>query len=124
MLRHSMPSERFARAYIECALWSSVDANGEPLDSGDYRLDDATLEALQSEAVAFYFAHDDDLSADPSQGGHDLWLTRNGHGAGFWDGGWPKCVGERLTAAAAAVGEINLYIGDDGAIHASGAVNA
>lgn len=20
--------------------------------------------------------------------GHDLWLTRNGHGAGFWDGDW------------------------------------
>jgi|TARA_R110000744_G_scaffold366338_1_gene475354 hypothetical protein len=20
--------------------------------------------------------------------GHDFWLTRNGHGAGFWDGDW------------------------------------
>ena len=27
-----------------------------------------------------------DLRAyDPDQLGHDLWLTRNGHGAGFWD---------------------------------------
>ena len=22
--------------------------------------------------------------------GHDFWLTRNGHGAGFWDGDWDE----------------------------------
>ena len=26
-----------------------------------------------------------DLYPNPQQIGHDLWLTRNGHGAGFWD---------------------------------------
>lgn len=26
-----------------------------------------------------------ELYPNPEQIGHDLWLTRNGHGAGFWD---------------------------------------
>jgi hypothetical protein len=49
--------------------------------------------------------------------GHDFWLTRNGHGAGFWDGDWPEDVGERLTAASKTFGECFLYVGDDGRIH-------
>src|SRR3990172_722524 len=31
---------------------------------------------------------------DPKQLGHDLWLTRNGHGTGFWDR--PEIYGEDL----------------------------
>lgn len=47
------------------------------------------------------------MSFDPSKGspesyaGHDFWLTRNGHGAGFWDRGLGD-LGERLTEAAKA----------------------
>lgn len=48
---------------------------------------------------------------------HDFWLTRNGHGAGFWDGDYPEPWGERLTEAAQSFGECNLYIGDDGLIY-------
>jgi hypothetical protein len=28
--------------------------------------------------------------------GHDFWLTRQGHGAGFWDGDWPE-YGDWIT---------------------------
>lgn len=55
--------------------------------------------------------------------GHDLWLTRNGHGAGFWDrfGGEQEGarVGRYLTEQARPYGESYLYIGDDGKVHAS-----
>ncbi len=51
--------------------------------------------------------------------GHDFWLTRNGHGAGFWDGDWPKPYADTLTQAAKAFGECDLYVGDDGAIYLS-----
>jgi len=34
-----------------------------------------------------------------AQAGHDFWLTRNGHGAGFWDGDWPE-TGDALTEAS------------------------
>ena len=49
--------------------------------------------------------------------GHDFWLTRAGHGAGFWDGDWPEEVGERLTVASHKYKEIELYLGDDGLIY-------
>lgn len=49
--------------------------------------------------------------------GHDFWLTRNGHGSGFWDGGWKEPAATKLTKAAKAFGECNLYVGDDGLIY-------
>lgn len=48
--------------------------------------------------------------------GHDFALTRNGHGAGFWDRG----LGERgmwLTAMAKPYGSESLYVGDDGRLY-------
>lgn len=48
---------------------------------------------------------------------HDFWLTRNRHGAGFWDGDYEKADGEKLTELAHSFGEINLYVGDDGKIY-------
>ena len=48
--------------------------------------------------------------------GHDLWLTRNRHGAGFWDRGQGE-LGDLLTKWAHAEGEANLTVGDDGMIY-------
>ena len=46
---------------------------------------------------------------NPTQLGHDLWLTRNGHGTGFWDR--PEIYGEQnallFTRLAKAMGEHN-----------------
>jgi hypothetical protein len=39
----------------------------------------------------------------PSQAGHDFLLTRNRHGAGFWDRGLGD-IGDKLTEAAHAYG--------------------
>jgi hypothetical protein len=48
--------------------------------------------------------------------GVDFWFTRNGHGSGFWDGGYPT-YGDALTAHATAYGSSDLYLGDDGQLH-------
>lgn len=48
--------------------------------------------------------------------GHDFWLTRNGHGAGFWDRGL-GALGERLTQAAEVYSSVDLYVSDDGLIY-------
>lgn len=50
--------------------------------------------------------------------GHDFWLTRNGHGAGFWDGDWCEPAATTLMNASHAYGEIDLYVGDDGKVYA------
>lgn len=78
----------------------------------------------------YYHAHgwNDDRAA------HDFWLTRNGHGAGFWSrtpdeldselyhgksDDEIETAGEVLTKASKKYGEFNLYVGNDGLIHGS-----
>jgi hypothetical protein len=48
---------------------------------------------------------------------HDYILTRNHHGAGFWDGDWDKSIGEILTSATRFQPEIEAYVGDDGFVY-------
>jgi hypothetical protein len=49
--------------------------------------------------------------------GHDIWLTRNRHGAGFFDRGYDTEVEEKLMKAAHELGEDYLYLGDDSLFH-------
>ncbi len=44
--------------------------------------------------------------------GHDIWLTRNGHGAGFFDRSYQ--FEDALVAAARAIKSVDLYISDSG----------
>ena len=123
--------EDFLEAYIECALWTSTDDQDIPMDR-DHSAEDIAPEALRSmreDCVAFLTAMADgvdSVDSDVSQeitntgrAGHDFWLTRNGHGAGFWDGDWPEPAATRLTDASHGFGESYLYIGDDKLIHVS-----
>lgn len=114
-----MPGEMF-RAYLECALWSSTDDDGEPLDRehGTDSIDAGTRADMLSDCRDFWASNYADLhTMEPDQAGHDFWLTRNGHGAGFWDRGLGQ-QGERLTRAAKIYGGVDLYVGDDGLIYA------
>ena len=113
--------QTFIDAYIECALWSSIGENDEPLDDnyGPEDIAPETLKTMRADCEDFQVLCGDLIdSADmeESQAGHDFWLTRNGHGAGFWDRGLGD-VGEKLSEAAKVYGEFYLYIGDDGRIH-------
>lgn len=44
--------------------------------------------------------------------GRDFWLTRNGHGAGFWDHGLGE-LGDWLTAMAKPYGEVSMWVRGD-----------
>jgi len=110
----------FETAYITCALWSSTDEQGQPLDAA-FSVDDlapATLQAMISDCQDFQaFCKPEDLILQSDeQNGHDFWLTRNGHGAGFWDRGLGE-AGTRLTNNAHTYGSFDLYVGDDGQIY-------
>lgn len=132
MPRRSNP-DAFTRAYIEAALWSTSDESdeqgGEPLDKnygpGDIAAE--TMELIEEDCADFQKRFGQLIEDDDPRGlhgeydrwekaGHDFWLTRNGHGAGFWDGDWPK-HGDELTEAAKSYGEFELYVGDDGMIY-------
>lgn len=105
----------FLTAYIETLLWSETDDNGEPLD-GSYDYTDvgfAQRAEMQQDCDEFIAANEADLAdIDASQAGHDFALTRNGHGAGFWDRGLGD-VGDRLSDASKVYGTQGLSVGDD-----------
>lgn len=114
-----MTIDDFTRSYLETALWSSNDESDEPMDA-NYGIEDlapAALAAAVHDCQEFQEAHAEDIAGRESRAGHDFWLTRNGHGAGFWDGDWPEDVGERLTAASKVYGAVDLVVGDDGLIY-------
>jgi hypothetical protein len=45
-----------------------------------------------------------------------FWLTRQGHGAGFWDGDYGD-IGDQLTDVADLSGTVTYGLGEDGKIH-------
>lgn len=130
-------ADEFSRAYVEAAVFCGVEYPEDHPDAGhdknyDLKPNDVTPDALKGmfEDCARFQQVNADLLAQAyarpgydgaSQAGHDFWLNRNGHGAGFWDrdaldeGG----LGERLSAASKLAGESDLYQGDDGGIYVS-----
>jgi hypothetical protein len=110
--------DKFTQQYIESALWTSIDDDGEAMDAS-YNLSDLapeTLKAMEADCVAFQKQAGEMLDENPEMSAHDFWLTRNGHGAGFWDGDWP-INGERLTELSKEFGEVDLYVGDNWLIY-------
>ena len=106
-------------SYLETALWSSTicsddDKDGDSYDDW-YSVNDFAPEAIEQadkeladfELEAESLLSDDDRSQNV---GHDFWLTRNGHGAGFWDGDYEN--GDALTELCRPYGSCNIYIGD------------
>jgi hypothetical protein len=100
-----MNFELVKRSYIEAMLWSSVCDD----DSNESITDNHSIHDLSVEAMAIV---DEDVKKfielsqpildksdkDYYDGdiGHNFWLNRNGHGAGFWSGGFPD-IGDELS---------------------------
>lgn len=109
MNTNSGPDRQRARdAYVECAEWTDGDNITDEHDQVvDYTLTDDGIMLMCEDVDAFL--NDPEVARDvadmePEQVGHDFWLTRNHHGAGFWDRGLGE-LGDRLTKAAHAYGE-------------------
>jgi hypothetical protein len=104
----------FMDGYLAAALWSSFDEAENPLDDkySTEHLSEHAIRTSVKESVDFIKANAKDMEASgapPEQHGHDFWLTRNGHGAGFWDRGY-GAVGDRLSEAARPYGEVNIFV--------------
>ena len=124
--------EKFTADYMAAMLWSSHDDSpgdhGETLDRfSPHDIDGESLEQIRMECYDFCRANAYDIESwercagdgNDAYGnaGHDFWLTRVGHGCGYWDGDWPERAGVRLDAAAKAAGNRDIYVGDDGKLH-------
>lgn len=128
----------FAREALGALLWSEsdvdADGNGVPfLDDApgthyasgadvpceEFEWDESGLEEFARDCDSFYSeviesGLSDVLRAD--QFASDFILTRNHHGAGFWDRGIGE-AGRKLTEMSHAYGTVGLYHGDDGKLH-------
>lgn len=122
-----MSLNAFTRGYIECAFWTGDEESGI-LDMGFHDLAPAALECMISECKAFQDFAKDDLGLycqvlSENNAGTDFWLTRNNHGAGFWDRGMgdlhTDTIGGRLSRDAKSFGSCDLYVGDNGRIYVS-----
>jgi len=115
--------DAFLDAYIQTALWSSTDESddrgGEPLDKnyGPSDLTKATRAKMKKDASRFVYGDKGRSNAmavfiegNEAKAGHDFWLTRNGHGAGFWDGDWPDPPATYLDKRSKEFGEQHLYV--------------
>ena len=115
--------DEFTESYLECALWSTNDQSneqgGDPLDR-NYSIEDIDPESLKAvieDCARFKGENWTAISPNWSQAGHDFWLTRNRHGAGFWDGDWSEPAVTRLTKASKQFGTVNVYVGDNGTLY-------
>lgn len=126
----------FVHGYLVCALWSTNDDSdpqgGDPLNA-NYGIEDiaqkcvekiqadcARFQTENSDALDVFYktAHSNDGSSVQVLAGHDFCLSRNRHGSGFFDeSDVPDVVQDKLQDAAEAMGELDLYVGDDGKIY-------
>lgn len=119
--------DSFTRGYIVAAFWTNDD---DAPGGCDYRHTSRPDECFAQLSVEALNAMIDDcarfqdfnsallaMAGTDEQNGIDFWLTRNGHGAGFWDRGYEESVGAALTSACKTFGESNLYTGDDGKLY-------
>ena len=112
---------RFIAAYVECIVFTeelSEEFDGEfDIDNLDRDalveiIRDCTnfLEIVESQGIEMV-----DNRYGYEQAGHDFWLTRNGHGAGFWDRGLGE-IGDKLSKIAKSFGSSYVYRTDRGKI--------
>jgi len=115
------------KAYIQTALWSSSDDEDNSLDS-QYGYEDVAQESItkaksdlksliqQLKQAKLYDVYMQEY--DLSQLAHDFWLTRNGHGAGFWDRDYSTDdLGDKITDIVKKFRPVDAVVGDDGKIY-------
>jgi len=93
----------FIDAYFE-AVYFTEKVEDPELSAYDIRR--GTIDCL-----AFFAANGYMIGADNiSQAGHDFWLTRNGHGTGFWDRAdtYGEYRAKKLTANAEVFGVVDV----------------
>jgi len=120
ILRDAMKRNPFLQGYVEALFFTEVTPDSEESMQGK-DVDDISFSLARQmirDCKVFGTAHGRDIDSAYESAGHDFWLTRNGHGAGFWDGDWPKEEGERMDATSKAFGSCEIYAGDDGLLYA------
>lgn len=118
----------FTDSYIRTGLWADLyDARHEraeyPHDAlnAGCEITPASRAEINADCADFTASAADVLAADhagldPRRCGGDFWLTRNRHGAGFGDGGYPEPAATLLTELARPYGSAAFILTGDSEI--------
>lgn len=101
----------FTQAYIQ-ALFFTLDT-----EITTHELADETIDRIKKDCEKFQKEAGDIITYNEKQAGHDFWLTRNHHGAGFWDGDWEKQAENILMEICKQFSENTCYLGDNNLIY-------
>jgi hypothetical protein len=109
--------DEFTRGYLEAAEWLIQGEDGEEIDRDKIRgFSRAAIRAAKADCRDFQRSNKKQLAEycertgrDMSGAGVDFWLTRNGHGAGFWDRGSDPVFTD-LTKASKPYGGTDPYV--------------
>ena len=119
VMTYTTEFENFLKGYIDAILWTGWVVDGDDCDADDLRhceniVTSESLASAQRDCVDFWDGCAELLAGlDPYQCGIDFLLTRNRHGAGFWDRGLGS-LGDELTEMAHPYGEAQAYyLADD-----------
>tara|TARA_R110002124_G_scaffold93519_1_gene237167 strand:+ start:54 stop:404 length:351 start_codon:yes stop_codon:yes gene_type:complete len=110
--------DTFTQAYYKAIYFTDTGEDDQP--PTDAEIASEAKKDIEADCEAFYLKSGLEAlySKDViEQAGHDFWLTRNGHGAGFWDGDWAEPMATDLTTISEAFGVVDTYLGDDGLIY-------
>lgn len=116
MERNSNKFSSFFDGVIDAVYFTDLDNTDHEANGCDFSV--GAMVELEMEAMSFFTKCRNHIPKGMAhQAGIDFWLTRNGHGTGFWDrgeyGGWQTF----LTLEAEKFGEAAVYLGDDGLAH-------
>lgn len=94
--------------YLTCAEWADLSEEIEAgLDFAPCAEENALADCMRFAGINWQMIKDN----DPAHVAHDFWLTRNHHGAGFWDR--PELYGkenaEALTQSAHSFGQRYVF---------------
>jgi len=111
----SIYTTKMLNQYLGTALWASTDDEGEPLDN-NFSINDfsrSSVKEAEKDIKEFLSIADKKLGDDWDREwdektiGHCLWLSRNGHGAGFFDERRP--FADELQNIARKMGEKYVF---------------
>lgn len=108
VLEITAKEQTFIDAYFEAIDFTETGDTDQP-ESGAELDTDFKRESI-IDCLCFYSQVVCYLPSDTeAQAGHDFWLTRNGHGAGFWDKAEIYDRAVLLTTKAAVFGEAQAF---------------
>lgn len=115
---NNQPLGVMERAYLECAIWADAESSG--ISCGATASSKAEQQATEDCDAFWSLAREEGLEPvlleqlSLEEIGHNFYLDRQGHGAGFWDRNL-GADGDKLSKLAKSFGEVYLS-GDEGTL--------